>query len=226
LQAISGVVFASFLVLHLATTISAASSTTDYDAVLAFLRPLYRPHVVVEVLMLGIPGIVHIGCAAYSLLWRLRSRRPRSGGRARLHRVAGYVLLLAIVGHVAATRLLPTFGAGPTATGHADFSFLAYSLLNWPWLFVPYYFALGIAGAIHLGLGLGYAARLLLGPRLPASLVSRLSALTATVLAIAVALGVYGMVRGAPDASRARFPEFTTLYERFLPFMHPTERQP
>ncbi len=73
--------------------------------------------------------------------------------------------------------------------------------MNWPSLFVPFYFILGIAGAIHLGLGLGYACRTFLGARLSPSLASRLSAAAAAVLAIAVALGVYGLVRGAPDAS-------------------------
>ncbi len=225
LQALSGIVFAYFLLLHLATTISAASGTADYDAVLVLLRPLYRPHVIVEILLLGIPVLVHIGCAAYNVRLRLRHRVRGRSGPLQLHHLSGYVLLVAIVGHVAATRLLPTFGEGLTATHQADFSFLAYSLVNWPWLFVPYYFVLGIAGAVHLGLGLGYAARTLLGARLRMNL-PRISVMATAVLAVAVAAGVYGMVRGAPDASRARFPEFSALYERFLPFMHPTERQP
>src|SRR5262245_21504560 len=156
LQAITGVTFAFFLCLHLATTICAARSTKDYDAVLEMLRPFYRPHVLVEVLLMGIPATVHIGCAVYNLVYRYRRGGSGGGGRARVHRIAGYVLLLAIVGHVAATRVIPTFGEGATATGRADFSFLAYSLVNWPWFFVPYYFALGIAGAVHLWLGLGY----------------------------------------------------------------------
>jgi succinate dehydrogenase/fumarate reductase cytochrome b subunit len=224
LQALSGLMFAYFLLLHLVTTASAARGMAEYDAVLNVLRPLYRPHIALEILLIAVPAAVHIGCGLYKLRVRLRYGPRHSEGGARLHRLSGYVLLLAIVGHVAATRLLPTFGEGPTATLRADFSFLAYSLVNWPWFFVPYYFVLGTSGAIHLGLGVGQAAGLLSGKRLPARWVLRVSYLATAVLALGVTLGVYGMVRRAPHASRARFGEFTALYQRFLPFMHPNQR--
>ena len=107
---------------------------------------------------------------------------------------------------------MPAAGAGP-----ADFSYLAYSLLNWPLFMRPYYVVLGAAGAVHLVLGVAVAARVLgLGGHAPRWVVA--GAVLATGLVVA---GVLGMIAGAPAAPRARFAEFRALYERFIPFLPP-----
>jgi succinate dehydrogenase/fumarate reductase cytochrome b subunit len=209
-QAVSGLAFAFFLTLHLATTTSAAGGAAAYDGVLATLRRVYRPNVAVEIALVGIPALVHIGAAIVAIIdRRRRGLRPSS---PLAHRLGGYVLLAAFGGHVFTTRIMPAFGDGP-----ADFSYLAYSLLNWPLFMQPYYLVLGVAGAVHLSLGTAIAVRLL-GIARPSP---RLPEITAACAAFVVAVGTAAILVGADDATRERFSAFRALYERFLPFMTP-----
>lgn len=210
LQAGSGLAFAFFLTLHLLTTAAGVGGPAAYDGALAAFRKVYRPALAVELALIAIPALVHIACALAQILDRRRRGVPASSPL--VHRLAGYVLLAAIGGHVFATRIMPAFGDGP-----ADFAYLAYSLLNWPLFMRPYYVLLGLAGAVHLVIGATIACRVLAiaRPR------PRVAFATATVAALVVALGVAGIIGGASDASRARFPVFRTLYERFIPFLPP-----
>jgi succinate dehydrogenase/fumarate reductase cytochrome b subunit len=219
LQAVSGVVFAVFLGLHLVTTASAMGGPEVYDRVLNALRKIYRPHIAVEVMLIGLPAGVHVVCAAIRIVRRSKtSSRTLPGLRMRLHRWAGYFLLAIIGGHVFATRLMPTLASGPTATGHADFAYLAYSVLAWPFLMGPYYVLLGIAGAVHLLLGLGLALRIL-APRAAATGLLRGSAAGAMVVALLVTGGVAVIILRSGSSTRTRFAEYADLYERWLPFM-------
>jgi len=207
-QALSGLTFAFFLALHLATTSSAAAGAAAYDGTLAALRRIYRPALAVEILLIAIPALVHVGCAVAQIADR--RRHGTRAGSLLAHRLAGYVLLAAIGGHVFATRVMPALGDGP-----ADFSYLAYSILNWPLVMQPYYVVLGVAGAVHVVLGVTIAVRVL-GLAKP----SRRSALVgAAVAGLVVASGVAGIIAGASSASRDRFPAFRALYERFMPFL-------
>jgi len=220
LQAISGILFAIFLVLHLATTTSAIGGPATYDAVLEGTRHVYRPHIVVELLLIGLAGAVHIVCGIVRIVRRRRDpNRVKPSLVVRLHHWAGYVLLLAIAGHVFATRIMPAVATGPTATGSADFSYLAYSILGWPIFMKPYYVLLGAAGAIHGGIGLGLAASALLGPRVDPRKLQRFSVAGAAVLTVLVVLGALSIIRHSPAADRSRFVEYRAVYERFLPFM-------
>src|SRR5262245_25798225 len=127
IQAVSGLAFAFFLLLHLATTTAAVGGPAAYDATLAALRRLYRPTLALETILIGVPAVVHVACAVLAL--RDRRRRGLHASAPLAHRVAGWFLVAAIAGHVFATRVMPTFG-----TGGADFAYLAYSLRNWPLL--------------------------------------------------------------------------------------------
>ena len=208
LQALSGLVFAFFLALHLATTASAAGGEAAYDGVLEALRRIYRPTLVVEIILIGVPALVHVVCGILQIVDRRRRGTP--AGSPLAHRLAGYVLLAAIGGHVFATRIMPVFGDGP-----ADFSYLAYSILNWPVFMQPYYVVLGVAGAVHLVLGATIAVRVL-GLGRPSR---RWAMVGAVVAGLVVAIGVFGIFAGSATASRDRFPVFRGLYERFIPFM-------
>jgi succinate dehydrogenase/fumarate reductase cytochrome b subunit len=210
LQAASGLAFAFFLTLHLATTAAGAGGEAAYDGALAALRRIYRPVLAVELMLIAIPALVHVTCAIAQIVDRRRRGVPASSPLA--HRLAGYVLLAAIGGHVFATRVMPAFGDGP-----ADFSYLAYSLLNWPLFMRPYYVLLGAAGAVHLVIGATIACRVL-GIARPGP---RVALAGAAAAAIVVAFGVAGIIGGAGDASRERFPAFRALYERFMPFRPP-----
>ena len=209
-QAVSGLVFAFFLTLHLVTTASASGGAAAYDGVLAALRRIYRPALLVEILLIAVPALVHIACGVVQIVDR--RRHHTKAGSPLAHRLAGYVLLAAIGGHVFATRVMPAFGDGP-----ADFSYLAYSILNWPLFMQPYYVVLGVAGAVHLVIGTSIALRVL-GLARPTR---RIAVVGAAVAGLVVALGVAGIIAGAANAARDRFPVFRGLYERFMPFLPP-----
>jgi succinate dehydrogenase/fumarate reductase cytochrome b subunit len=210
IQAISGLAFAVFLVLHLATTVSAVGGPASYDGTLASLRAIYRAHPIVEFLLIGVSAAVHLACAGLQILRRRKTPQPTPSLRLRVHRTSGYVLMLFIAGHVFATRVMPAMSEGP-----ADFSYLAFSVLSWPVFINPYYYALGLAGAIHFGLGLGFAVSAL-SPRTDAR---RVSLAVAAIAAVLVFAGVTGIIRGAENSEPARFAEFRALYKRYMPFM-------
>jgi len=213
IQAVSGLCFAVFLVLHLATTVSATGGPVSYDGTLASLRAIYRAHPVVEFLLVGVSAAVHIACAILQILRRRKSPpSPKPSLRLRIHRWSGYFLMIVIVGHVYATRVMPAM-----AGGAADFSYLAFSVLAWPYFINPYSYALGLAGAVHFGLGLGFAAEALA----PLSW-RRTSIAVATGAAVLVAVGVTGIISQAAKAERSRFGEFKALYDRYMPIMPPS----
>jgi len=221
-QAVSGLCFAIFLVLHLATTMSAVGGPAAYDGALASFRAVYRAHPVVEFLLIGTSAAVHIVCAVMRILRRRRETpRPTAPIALRIHRWSGYFLMVVIVGHVFATRAMPALAGGPTATGRADFSYLAYSVLGWPLLINPYYYLLGLAGAVHFGLGLGFAAATLAPRHFGTRAARRASVATAVIAGMLVAAGVTAVIGRAGEADRSRFSEFQAIYDRFLPFMAP-----
>ncbi len=203
IQAASGIAFAFFLSLHLATTASAAFGPAGYDRMLEGTRTLYRPLLVVEAALVAAPALVHIACAIAQIRRRRRAGvGPRPPLAVRLHRSSGMVLMLAITGHVIATRVLV----------HADFSFIAFAMLRWPGFFVPYYLLLGASGATHLMLGLGFGlARL--APS-TAAFARRPARLAAAAAAIVATVGVASIIVFAPRADRGRFAEFEALLSR------------
>jgi succinate dehydrogenase/fumarate reductase cytochrome b subunit len=220
LQAASGLLFSLFLTLHLLTTASASTGLGAYDATLATLRAIYRPVVIVEVALVAVPALVHIYCAARVILHRRRAKQPApKAWHTRLHRWSGWFLLMAFFGHVFATRFAPLLGDGATATGRADFSFLAFSLLSYPTFFRVYYLLLGAAGGLHLGLGAALAAKLLWPARVKTKRALAVGGAVAAMLALAAVVGVGAMIRHADHADRARFPEFRALYHRLAPFL-------
>lgn len=225
IQAASGAVFALFLSLHLLTAASGLLGPTQYDSTLATLRHIYRPHVAVELVVMGAAGSIHIACAVLQMIRRRKIVNLRGSWWMRAHRLSGYFLLLVIFGHVFATRIAPTLATGPTATGKADFAFLAYASMGAPAFFWPYYLLLAVAGATHLGLGLHLASRILARPRqTPASDAPRTTggpgqARLAIIFGFAavVAAGVFCILWRGPEASRERFPEYKALADKLLP---------
>src|SRR5688500_15590400 len=120
-QAISGLSFASFLGLHLATTVSAVGGPASYDGTISSLRAIYRAHPIVEFLLIGTSAAVHIACAILQILRRRKTGpHPAPPFPLRLHRWSGYFLMIVIVGHVFATRVMPALSGVPR--GGADFS--------------------------------------------------------------------------------------------------------
>lgn len=185
-QALSGLVFASFLLLHLLNVMASVFGPGLYDALQVRIRPLYQyPLVELGVLLAAL--LVHIGAG----ITRMRSR-PRSRGfrrlprRTQLHRASAYVLLLFIFGHIAATRLPSLLFDVPLG-----FSGVSLSMVWAPGFYYPYYALLGLCGLYHGAYG-SYLALRLLGLRLPT--VARLGLRGSLPLAAAAVLIVLGVL--------------------------------
>lgn len=199
-QALSGLAFSLFLTLHLVNTSVAAFGREAYDGTQAALRTAYQAPPV-ELALVFVPLVVHIAAAVTSMVRRGRKalRLPTSPS-IRAHRIAGYVLLLFIVGHVLATRGLGwLFGAPPGFDG------VAFAIVWVPAYFVPYYAALGLAGVVHGVVGITMSLKILgLAPseRLVGSLRKGAWVLGALIVAaVASFAGAFGEVRTRAVAS-------------------------
>lgn len=219
-QAITGLVFGAFLLLHLVNVMASVFGPGLYDAVQVRIRPLYQqPLVELGVLLtalvthiaIGIARIRRRGRARSPGRGRARSRWARLPLRARLHRASAYFLLVFIFGHIAATRL-PTLLDGIWL----GFDGVAYAMVWVPGFFYPYYVLLGLCGLYHGSYGV-YLSLRLLGVRLPP--VTRLRGRVWVPLAIAsvlVVLGVLsfgGQLYAIDDPSQGDFARFVA--ERF-----------
>lgn len=199
IQAASGLVFAVFLFTHLLNTWLAALGPGWYDA---FQRPVGAVYqwLPVEILIIG-AVLVHVACAV--LRWRGESGahvRAATSVRQRLHRYAGIFLMIVVVGHFTAVRLIPAwYGIRPEAQGVSfTFQFL-------PVFFYPYYLLLAVCGFYHATNGLVVAASRF-GFRFPLTTPNlyRLGA-GATVLTLIALLGFGGWIYEVGDAFGAPF---------------------
>lgn len=193
-QAATGLVFASFLFLHLAN-VAFALVPGGYDRAQAWLRLFYQ-FPPVEALLAAC--LVAHGYVGVRLAIGRRRRNERPSRSVRLVRLAGWFLLLAMAGHVGATRISALIsGHPPGATG------LAFTLEYLPWLFGPYYAALGLFGTIHVAKGVGTAVRML-GPSLRAFVLSadsfgRWTLRLGAPLVLLGLLGLRGLFYPTPD---------------------------
>ncbi len=201
LQAGSGLIIAAFVGMHLLNTFLLALSFATYDRVQAMLRQVYQQPLFEVLLALAI--VLHMACGVRGMLVRRRERMSardgRAGGPARLparlrsQRVAGWFLLAAIGGHVAATRGAALwFDVAPGAEG------LGFTMAFLPAYFYPYYFLLGLAGLYHGVLGIDAIlarsrARVRIGARL------RPTVLVGAVALAAALLGAGGVLYETPD---------------------------
>jgi succinate dehydrogenase/fumarate reductase cytochrome b subunit len=186
LQAISGLVFAIFLSLHLVNVMASALGPGLYDAFQVRIRPFYQfPLVEVGVLLGAL--VVHVAAG----VMRLR-RRPRSRDwgklplRTRLHRLSAYFLLVFVFGHFAATRA-PSLLDGV----YIEFAGLSFTMWKLPGYFYPYYVLLGLTGLYHGSYG-AYLALRALGVKLPS--ISRLGIKVWIPLGAAAILLVLGVL--------------------------------
>ncbi len=186
IQAISGLVFAAFVLLHLVNVMVSPFGPQLYDAFQVRIRPIYQnPVVELGVLLTALTVHIVVGVV------RLR-RRPRTKGwarlplRTRLHRLSAYFLLLVIFGHITATRA-PTLIDGIWI----GFAGLSFSMEIMPFIFYPYYVLLGLCGLYHGGYG-GYLALRSLGVGLPP--VARLGRWATVPLGAAAVLIVLGVL--------------------------------
>lgn len=206
IQALSGVVIATFVVMHLINTWLAPAGPGPYLALQQALSSVYQAPVV-EWLVLG-AIVAHIGCAVMRWIEERGTRRGPRPWRARLHRYSGIFLMVVIGGHVTAVRILPGyFGIRPGFDG------IAFSLQLLPGFFYPYYWLLGVAGAYHALNGLTMAAgRLGWRWRLPGGWLFA-GAATAGALTLAALLAFGGVLFDVGDPWQS---DFAGLYRRLM----------
>lgn len=180
-QSLTGLLLAAFSLAHLTNTVLAMQPGA-YDAFQAVVRRVYQ-HPLVEPLVLG-SVLVH---ALIGLREMRQNRAPTSSLplRPRLHRWAGWYLLLTIAGHVGATRLLAALENAPPG-----FAGLSFSIAWMPWLFAPYYVGLGLAGLYHAGHGVGLAAARLGAPGVARGTHHPVYQLGMGVAAVAILFGI------------------------------------
>lgn len=148
-QAVSGLLFSLFALVHLTNTALAVLGADLYDGFQSSARGIYQWPPLELALVAAL--IVHV----VSGVLRMRGRRgskARPPLRLRLHRYAAYYLALFVFGHMAATRLPALLADAPPFFGGVSFS-----MSFVPWFFYPYYALLGIAGLYHLFYGVPVA---------------------------------------------------------------------
>jgi succinate dehydrogenase/fumarate reductase cytochrome b subunit len=206
-QAASGALLAVFLLAHLFNQTLAIAGPAVYDDVQAGLRAAYQAPAV-ELALIAAPLLVHIVASVWRALRRRGAPAP-ADLRTRLQRWSAVVLLLAVFGHVAATRLPSlVYGVFPGFDG------IAFTMVWAPAYFVPYYLVFSVAGLYHAAHGLSLALpRLGLGA--PAARTRPLVTAVTLVGGVALAVGISGFLAAAcADEGRALASPLPRLLER------------
>jgi succinate dehydrogenase/fumarate reductase cytochrome b subunit len=195
LQAGTGMVFGIFVALHLVNTWLAAFGAQTYDGVQSVLRSVYQ-FAPVEALLLA-AMVVHI---VVGIMRIVQEPKRHLTMRAKLHRYAGFFLLLVITGHIAAVR-------GPSwfFDIYPEFAGLAFSINAVPGYFYPYYFLLGLTGFYHALNGSSIAIGRLGGTMRLQTKQLRWASGGASLLLIAALLGLGGVWFDVGDTSESAF---------------------
>ena len=210
-QAASGALFALFLAVHLFNQMVAAAGPAAYDAVQGELRRVYQAPVL-ELVLVGLPLVVHVVASAWRMVRRRRAGRPAAPAtRARLQRYTAIVLLVFVWGHIVATR-----GASLVFGVFPGFDAIAYTMVWVFGYFFPYYLVFSVAALYHLLNGLAMAlprVGLRGGPRS-----GRAIAVAWAAGAVALALGVSGFAGAFHDVrARAVAGDYAALVRGFSP---------
>jgi succinate dehydrogenase/fumarate reductase cytochrome b subunit len=157
-QAVSGLLFSLFVLVHLANTALAVLGADLYDGFQSTARRIYQ-WPLLELALLG-ALLVHVVSGILRMYAR-RGTKARPPRRLRLHRYAAYYLAVFVFGHAAATRLPALLADAPPF-----FAGVSFSMHFAPWFFYPYYGLLGVAGLYHAFYGIPVALGVL-GVRVP-----------------------------------------------------------
>ncbi len=195
IQAASGIVFLTFVIIHLANTWLAMFGAAAYDSFQAVVR-LYYQNLVIESVLLG-ALLLHI---VVGLTRIIREPKRDLTTRAKWHRYAGFFLMIFIGGHIFAVR-------GPSwfLDVYPGFAGLAFSIDFAPYYFFPYYALLAVAGFYHglNGMSIGLNR---LGWRLPLpDRGIKLATVAASAATVAALLGFYGAWTDVGDPSSSEF---------------------
>ena len=184
-QAVTGLIVAVFVAMHLINTWLAVFGPGVYDPVQRGFGWLYQS-LVFEVLLIS-SIYIHL-TIGFIRIWREPKRALTT--RARLHRYAGIFLALVITGHIGAVR-----GASWFADVWPRFEGIAFTLEYLPEVFLPYYLLLATAGFYHAVNGAAIALPRLTAYRMrlttPALKLGTFAAAGASLLALFAFAGVF-----------------------------------
>ena len=195
IQAATGILFALFLVVHLFNTWLAAFGPQVYDSVQGVVRVVYQFPPLEALLLAALAVHMVVG-----VMRIVKEPKRDLNWRGKLHRYAGFFLMVFIAGHITAVR-----GSSWFYDVYPGFAGLAFSIEAIPGYFYPYYFLLGVAGFYHglngLGIALtrmGWTLRISNGGLRSASVV-------ATLFMTAALLGLGGLLFDVGDPSQSDF---------------------
>jgi len=141
-QALAGILFFIFLLLHLSNTLLAAWGKDVYNNYQHLIQNFY-PYPAIEIGMIVLPLLIHTVAGVW--LYRLRCKAVEKRKLSqRLNTWAGFLLLLIVFGHMLATR-----GIGLWFNAPPGFVGVSFSIWWAPAYFYPYYFLLYMAGLYH-----------------------------------------------------------------------------
>ncbi len=215
-QAVSGLVFASFLVIHLLTALAALLGQDAFNGALALGRRYYQV-MPIELGVVLLSLFVHITASVTRALRRRRRAkgddlpRRKPALAVRLHRISAYFLLLVITGHVIATRAPAVFADIPI-----EYAYVHYTLVHVPAYFMPYYTVLFAAGAYH-GLRGVWIALGVLGvsrPRWLTAIAQRGAPRTAALLIVLGVIVVSALAGAWYSVDTTHFATYDALVER------------
>eukprot|EP01112_Ceratiomyxa_fruticulosa_P020663 TRINITY_DN7118_c0_g1_i2.p1 TRINITY_DN7118_c0_g1~~TRINITY_DN7118_c0_g1_i2.p1 ORF type:complete len:254 (-),score=27.17 TRINITY_DN7118_c0_g1_i2:335-1096(-) len=161
IQYSSGVVFSTFLSIHLLNTFSANLGPLVYDELQRLLERYYQNKFLEPFVVFGSLG-VHIVSSVWRWFKRYQNEKNNLENPMKIpkqntpnlpslyHRYAGWFLMFVIGGHISFTRLPVLW----FSNWNPNFSYSTYTLETYPYLMYPYYILLASAGFYHMTYGL------------------------------------------------------------------------
>jgi succinate dehydrogenase/fumarate reductase cytochrome b subunit len=155
LQAVSGLVFAAFLILHLVSHMSLLGGWERGNATLLVVRKIYQSSLLEAVIL----GSVILHMISNVILYKMRQAAIALGKKKEgaslepkellAHRYTGYILTLFVIGHVLATRVVPVLTLGEDASLY-DYMFVKLFIDQVGPLFTIYLLVFALAANWHL----------------------------------------------------------------------------
>jgi succinate dehydrogenase hydrophobic anchor subunit len=229
IQAGSGILFATFLVLHLSNTILASAGQPTYDSYQRAVRWYYQFPLIEIFVVIG-AATVHAWAGLTRGWRRVRNLFDSQAKhfvpplRVRLHRWCGYIIFLIIPGHISATRLPSLIEGLPV-----DFSFVYFSVKHWPWFFYPYLLAYGVGASFHLihGMLVSLGVFRVTSPGWGMNEKSKPFWTAFIALSLLVIVGIFSLGGNFFAPRTDRFPELKVFYEqKFQKIFMPWKEEP
>jgi len=239
IQAGSGMVFSTFLSLHLTNTILSNNGQLFYDEIQRMFRTYYQNPIIEPVILVSLG--VHLSSNFLRFIRRKKNEKRLNNKleeakinnkpqivqelndnikasepviSLKVNRLAGYVLSAFVGGHFAAARIAPLI-----VNDKADFSLISYTLDAWPYIFYPYYFVFSLSGVYHLAHGLVQAKQVFITTKNDwrKTTESTIFRVLVGVTGIAVVSGVLAFGGNYFPVNKLRYDVWYKMYSALIP---------